>query len=115
MTKVQELSTCLPRLPTLLIGAAFALPAAHAIDLIAVGTLADVTDKSAQTALLENGVRTNNALGGTGCGLAWPGLGRAGSNTFIALPDRGPNATVWNGSAAVDRAPLTSPACRPCS
>ena len=87
-----------PRLLALLIGAAFALPAAHAIDLIAVGSLADVTDKSALTALLENGVDTGNVLGGIGSGLAW-----AGGNTFIALPDRGPNATLWTGGAAVDQ------------
>ena len=36
-----------------------------------------------------------NVLGGIGSGLAW-----AGGNTFLATPDRGPNATPYN--SAVD-------------
>ncbi|MBQ0937713.1 esterase-like activity of phytase family protein [Ideonella paludis] len=70
--------------------------AAHAAPtLIATGQLpGDATDLSGQSALLENGVR-GNLLGGLGSGLAW-----AGGTTFVALPDRGPNATEWN--AAVD-------------
>ncbi len=36
-------------------------------------------------------------LGGIGSGLAW-----AGGNTFLALPDRGPNATAYTGGSAVD-------------
>src|SRR5262249_47045817 len=32
-----------------------------------------------------------NLLGGLGSGLAW-----AGGNTFIGVPDRGPNATTYN-------------------
>jgi len=89
-----------PRLLALLIGSAFALPAAHAIDLIAVGSLTDSTDKSGLNGLLENGVDAANVLGGIGSGLAW-----AGGNTFIALPDRGPNATNWSagGGDAVDQ------------
>lgn len=59
--------------------------------LIATGTLGGTTDKSGLGTLLENGVDANNALGGTGSGLAW-----AGGNTFLALPDRGPNAAAWN-------------------
>ena len=43
---------------------------------------------------LENGV-PGNRLGGIGSGLAY-----AGCNTFIALPDRGPNIAPYN--SAVD-------------
>jgi hypothetical protein len=65
------------------------------ITLIATGSLAGTgPDKSGLTGLLENG-NTANLLGGLGSGLAW-----AGGNTFLALPDRGPNASSWN--AAVD-------------
>ena len=63
--------------------------------LLAIGSFSNTTDLSTQTGLLENGVDSNNTFGGVGSGLAW-----AGGNTFIAIPDRGPNATVWN--AAVD-------------
>ncbi len=52
-------------------------------------------DKSTQTAApLENGVPGNLAAG-LGSGIAW-----AGGDTFLMLPDRGPNATVYN--TAVD-------------
>jgi hypothetical protein len=85
------------RLLALLTGSVFALPSAHAIDLIAIGHLTDSTDLSGLTGLLENGVDAGNVLGGIGSGLAW-----AGGNTFIALPDRGPNATAYAGGAAID-------------
>ncbi|MEI9889434.1 MAG: hypothetical protein WDN45_01255 [Caulobacteraceae bacterium] len=39
---------------------------------------------------LENG-QPANQLGGLGSGLAW-----AGGTTFLAVPDRGPNATNYN-------------------
>ncbi len=66
---------------------------AHAIDLIAIGQLpGTASDLSGLTGNLENGVAAN-LLGGMGSGLAW-----AGGNTFLALPDRGPNATAWNPS-----------------
>ncbi len=62
------------------------------IDLIAIGQVSgeyqDMAIKT--TSLLENGV-AGNMLGGVGSGLAY-----AGRNTFIALPDRGPNATPYN-------------------
>src|SRR5215813_926204 len=81
----------------LLVGAvvicAFAAPTLHAAPvLIAIGSLpSDIPDLSTATAgPLENGV-AGNLLGGIGSGLAW-----AGGNTFIALPDRGPNATAYN-------------------
>lgn len=51
-------------------------------------------DLSGQTGTLENGL-TGNVLGGMGSAIAW-----AGGNTFLAAPDRGPNATAYN--SAVD-------------
>ena len=73
---------------------AIAGSAAHAdIGLIARGSIAGTaTDLSGLTGTLENGVAAN-LLGGLGSGLAW-----AGGNTFLALPDRGPNAVAWNAS-----------------
>jgi hypothetical protein len=88
------------RLSTALCGLSLALltafsPAHAEIRLIAVGTLpGDLHDLSGLSAPLENGV-AGDLLGGLGSGLAW-----AGGNTFLALPDRGPNATPWN--TAVD-------------
>ncbi|MDL2356303.1 MAG: esterase-like activity of phytase family protein [Pseudomonadota bacterium] len=75
-----------------LIGLASACAAHAAPQLIAIGTLnGNQRDLSSQSAgLLENGV-AGNLLGGMGSGLAW-----AGGNTFIATPDRGPNATAYN-------------------
>lgn len=52
------------------------------------GTYQDMATKTA--AHLENGT-AGNLLGGVGSGLAY-----AGGNTFLALPDRGPNATPYN-------------------
>ncbi len=71
----------------------FAAPAAQAeIDLIAIGEVnANYQDLSTRTAgPLENGV-AGNILGGVGSGLAY-----AGGNTFVATPDRGPNANPYN-------------------
>ncbi len=48
-------------------------------------------DLSGLTSPLENGL-PGNILGGIGSGLAY-----AGGNSFLALPDRGPNATGYNG------------------
>src|SRR5574343_787960 len=70
---------------------AFSAASQAAPMLIATGTLSGATDKSGLTGLLENGVDSNAVLGGMGSGLAW-----AGGNTFLALPDRGPNAASWN-------------------
>ena len=79
------------------VGTAFALagPWAEASQLIAVGQLTgssagSYADLSALTGTLEDGSRMN-LLGGLGSGLAW-----AGGNTFIAVPDRGPNASTYN-------------------
>lgn len=85
-----------------LITLAFAAPASFAaVDLIAVGSLTgssagSYADLSGLTGTLENGLAANN-LGGIGSGLAW-----AGGNTFLALPDRGPNATAYTNGTAVD-------------
>ena len=79
-------------LVALLASACFA-PAVHATPtLLAIGSLSgDGHDLSTQTAgPLENGV-AGNLLGGLGSGLAY-----AGANTFIAVPDRGPNAVAYN-------------------
>jgi hypothetical protein len=58
--------------------------------LIAIGTLAGGSDLSGLTGAMENGL-AGNTLGGLGSGLTW-----AGGNTFLATPDRGPNATPYN-------------------
>lgn len=85
----------MPRLSALsvLVAAALTVPAAQAeIKLVAVGGLSGHgADLATQTAgLLENGA-PGNLLGGLGSGFA-----HAGGNTFLALPDRGPNATPYN-------------------
>ncbi|MBL1265991.1 esterase-like activity of phytase family protein [Candidatus Methylomicrobium oryzae] len=59
--------------------------------LLAIGSLSGQHDLSGLTGALENGVDSADVLGGIGSGLAY-----AGNNTFLALPDRGPNATAWN-------------------
>jgi len=71
----------------------FVAPTAQAeINLVGIGqvsgTYQDMATKTA--AQLENGV-AGNLLGGVGSGLAY-----AGGNTFLAIPDRGPNATAYN-------------------
>jgi hypothetical protein len=63
--------------------------------LLAIGTLTGSAagtgaDLSGLSGSLESGV-PGNLLGGLGSGLAY-----AGGTTFIATPDRGPNATVYN-------------------
>jgi hypothetical protein len=73
--------------------AALLIPTAHAtVELIAVGGLSghdrDLSDETAGP--LENGA-AGNLLGGLGSGLAY-----AGGDTFLALPDRGPNAVAYN-------------------
>ena len=65
------------------------------VNLLAVGALTDsrdgyYTDLSGLNYNLENGVPAN-LLGGLGSGLAW-----ASGNTFLALPDRGPNAVSFD-------------------
>jgi hypothetical protein len=73
----------------------FVVPAAQAdINLIGIGQVSGTyQDMATKTAIhLENGV-AGNLLGGVGSGLAY-----AGGNTFLAIPDRGPNATAYNPS-----------------
>ena len=76
------------------IASVFAAPLAQAQPkLIARGSIAGTAlDASGLTGALENGTAAN-LLGGLGSGLAW-----AGGNTFLALPDRGPNAVNWNSA-----------------
>ena len=85
--------TLRPALLCTLIVSAFAATSAHAaIDLIAVGSLTQANDLSGLSGTLENGAAAS-MLGGIGSGLAW-----AGGSTFLALPDRGPNAVTWNSA-----------------
>jgi len=74
--------------------AAIAQPCARAsISLIANGSISGTaSDDSGLSGNLENGLAAN-LLGGIGSGLAW-----AGGNTFLGLPDRGPNAVPWNSN-----------------
>ena len=77
------------------LGILVAAPVAQATPiLLAVGVLPGTADLSGLTGTLENGLPAN-ILGGLGSGLAY-----AGGNSFMALPDRGPNATPYN--SAVD-------------
>lgn len=79
----------------LFISSLFAAAAAEAsTDLIAVGSVSgSYEDFALQTAPpLENGI-PGNRLGGLGSGLAY-----AGGNTFLAVPDRGPNAKPYDPS-----------------
>lgn len=63
---------------------------AQTLPLLAVGTLSPSTgDLSGLPGPLENGV-AGNLLGGLGSALTY-----ASGNTFLALPDRGPNAVVY--------------------
>jgi hypothetical protein len=77
--------------------AALVSASAHAsVDLIASGALGgEMSDLSAETAApLENGI-AGNLLGGLGSGIAY-----AGCNTFLAVPDRGPNAVAYNAAVS---------------
>ena len=82
----------------ILMNAILVWSSAHAeMKLLAIGVLNSSSaganaDLSKLAGNLENGLPAN-LLGGMGSGLAY-----AGSNTFIAVPDRGPNATPYNPS-----------------
>jgi hypothetical protein len=85
------------RFCVLLATAVAAPPASATIALIANGTLTGSAagpdaDLSGLTGTLENGVPAN-LLGGLGSGIAF-----AGGDTFLAVPDRGPNATPYNSN-----------------
>lgn len=76
-----------------MVSALCAAVSAHAdVELIAIGTVDGAyEDLATQTAApLENGI-AGNRLGGIGSGFAY-----AGGTTFLALPDRGPNANAYN-------------------
>ena len=65
------------------------------VNLIAIGSLTEskagaYADLSGLDGVLENGAPAN-LLGGLGSGLAW-----AGGNSFLGLPDRGPNAVPYD-------------------
>lgn len=70
--------------------------ALSASSLIATGTLTSPTDLAPFTYPIENGL-PQNVLGGIGSGLAW-----AGGTTFLAVPDRGPNATSYENGTLDD-------------
>ena len=75
-------------------GVVAARPAAAQVKLLAVDQVTDAnggfTDRSGLGGTLENGVPAN-VLGGLGSGFAW-----AGGNTFVGVPDRGPNAVLYD-------------------
>src|SRR5215813_15193910 len=79
-------------LPVLLVALCTVSTAHASVDLIAMGSIpGNYEDFAIETAApLENSV-PGNRLGGIGSGLAY-----AGGNTFLALPDRGPNAKAYN-------------------
>jgi hypothetical protein len=81
-----------PRIVSLVLASLLLSTAVRAVDLIAIGSISGTyEDFATETAFpLENGV-PGNRLGGMGSGLAY-----AGGTTFLALPDRGPNASPYN-------------------
>ena len=74
----------------LLLSVVAVAPARADVSLLAIGTLDGTSDLSGLTGTLENGVSAS-ILGGLGSGLAF-----AGGGTFLAVPDRGPNAVPYN-------------------
>lgn len=94
LTKTDRIALSLAAL--LCVALPFADVVQAAPDLIAVGSVSGTyEDFATETAApLESGI-PGNRLGGIGSGLAY-----AGGNTFLALPDRGPNAKPYN--SAVD-------------
>ncbi|MBL8501606.1 MAG: esterase-like activity of phytase family protein [Nitrosomonas sp.] len=90
----QKSKIILPMLLTI----SLVVPAANATPvLLGIGNLSGSgSDLSGLTDTLESGISAN-LLGGMGSGFAY-----AGNNTFLALPDRGPNALAYAGGSAVD-------------
>jgi len=80
-----------------LMASAITLQAHASPILLAIGSLEGSSDLSGLTGTLESGVAAN-VLGGIGSGLAY-----SGNNTFIALPDRGPNAEAYVNGELVDQ------------
>jgi hypothetical protein len=70
--------------------AAFAAPTLIAQGTLSASSAGPLADLSGLTGKLENGMAAN-ILGGVGSGLAY-----AGNGLFLAVPDRGPNATAYN-------------------
>jgi hypothetical protein len=92
---VNKVLISMPLLALSLGWAAAQTASAQTFPLIALGTLdqsraGSFQDLSGLTAPLENGVR-GNELGGFGSAITY-----AGGNTFLALPDRGPNAVEFD-------------------
>lgn len=79
-------------LPALIASLLSPVAAQASVDLIAIGEInGNYEDLATQTAgPLENNI-AGNRLGGIGSGFAY-----AGGTTFLALPDRGPNANAYN-------------------
>jgi hypothetical protein len=84
------------RLSPLALALLLSLNAQAAPVLLGIGNLTGSADLSGLNGQLENGVNAN-VFGGLGSAFAY-----AGGNTFLALPDRGPNAQPYAGGAAVD-------------
>jgi len=82
----------------MLLAISLTAPVANAAPvLLGIGSLPGTgSDLSGLTGTLESGVSAD-LLGGMGSGFAY-----AGHNTFLALPDRGPNALAYTGGSAVD-------------
>jgi hypothetical protein len=84
-------------LPTIVFGLSAPTRAGAQVTLLAVGSLTqsragDNADLSGLTYKLENGAPAN-LLGGLGSGITY-----ASDNTFLALPDRGPNAISFDSA-----------------
>src|SRR4051794_12790789 len=83
----------MPKLIGGIIAAALVSTATSAIagpTLLAMGTLSGANDKSGLNYTLENGMSAA-VLGGLGSGFTY-----AGGTTFLGVPDRGPNAFVYD-------------------
>jgi len=79
-------------LAALIVASCVAAPRARAVDLIAIGSISGTYEDFATETSdpLENGI-PGNRLGGIGSGITY-----LGGTTFLALPDRGPNASLYN-------------------
>lgn len=71
--------------------------AAAQIKLIGIGTL-DHSAKGSNVDLFPESTPLENSLAANGLGGLGSGLAYAGGDTFLALPDRGPNASPYNRS-----------------
>ena len=65
--------------------------------LLGIGSFSGSSDLAGLSGTLENGL-SPNTLGGMGSGFTY-----AGGNTYLALPDRGPNATSYAAGTPVDQ------------